>query len=257
MMSPDFIKLRSQRVVPTPSSSGPVSGKAAFVAGLRAAATSLLAYVLFATYIGIGALAHDLQFSLGWVVASTIIVWAGPAQIILLTTLASGGGAVQAAIAVALSGIRLFPMVVSLMPVVRARTTKLRALLLPAHFTAVTFWVESFRLLPQVARDNRIAFANGLGTGLVAISTVATVAGHVLAANLPAVIATGVLFLTPITFLLSIGRNSRELADWAALGLGLLFAPVAALAHTGIDLVISGVAAGTIAYGLHRWRRGR
>ncbi len=82
-------------------------------------------------------------------------------------------------------------------------------------------------------------------------------AGHVLAANLPAVIATGVLFLTPITFLLSIGRNSRELADWAALGLGLLFAPVAALAHTGIDLVISGVAAGTIAYGLHRWRRGR
>jgi predicted branched-subunit amino acid permease len=224
---------------------------------LRAAATSLLAYVLFATYIGIGALAHDLHFSLGWVVASTVIVWAGPAQVILLTTLASGGGAVQTAIAVALSGIRLFPMVVSLMPVLRTRATKLRTLMLPAHFTAVTFWVESLRLLPHVDREHRIAFANGLGTGLVVISTSATVIGHVLAANLPEVIATGVLFLTPITFLLSIGSNSRKLADWVALGLGLLFAPIAALAHTGVDLVISGVAAGTIAYGVHRWRRGR
>lgn len=229
------------------------STSAAFFGGLREAFRSLLAYVLFATYIGIGALAHDLHFSFGWIVASTLFVWAAPAQVIMVSTLASGSGAVQAAIAVCLSGIRLFPMVVSLMPMLRARGTRWRSLLLPAHFTAVTFWVESLRLVPRVPRERRIAFVNGLGTGLVVISTVATAIGFVLAARLPPVIAAGVLFLTPVTFLLSIGANSRQAADWVALGLGLAIAPVAALAHTGVDLVIGGVVAGTVAFGVHRW----
>ncbi|MBX9715224.1 MAG: AzlC family ABC transporter permease [Burkholderiaceae bacterium] len=69
----------------------------------------MLSLVLFATYLGIGALAHDSQFSLGWVLGSTILVWAGPAQIILISTLGSGATAVQAAIAVTVSAIRLFP----------------------------------------------------------------------------------------------------------------------------------------------------
>jgi len=52
--------------------------------------STVLTLVLFATYLGIGALAHDTHFSLGWVLASTAFVWAGPAQIILISTLGSG-----------------------------------------------------------------------------------------------------------------------------------------------------------------------
>jgi predicted branched-subunit amino acid permease len=63
-------------------------------------ASAVLTLVLFATYLGIGALAHDSGFSLGWVLGSTLLVWAGPAQIILISTLGSGATAVQAAIAV-------------------------------------------------------------------------------------------------------------------------------------------------------------
>ena len=62
--------------------------------------STVLALVLFATYLGIGALAHDTHFSLGWALASTALVWAGPAQIILISTLGSGATVVQAAIAV-------------------------------------------------------------------------------------------------------------------------------------------------------------
>ena len=85
----------------------------AFAWGMRSVATTVLTLVLFATYLGIGALAHDSHFSLGWVLGSTVLVWAGPAQIILISTLGSGATVVQAAIAVAVSAIRLFPMVVS------------------------------------------------------------------------------------------------------------------------------------------------
>ena len=72
--------------------------------------------VLFATYVGIGALAHDTHFSLGWTLLSTVLVWAGPAQIIVITTLGSGATIIQSAIAVTVSAIRLFPMVASVMP---------------------------------------------------------------------------------------------------------------------------------------------
>ena len=75
--------------------------------------------VLSATYLGIGALAHDTHFSLGWALMSTVLVWAGPAQIILISTLGSGATVVQAAIAVTVSAVRLFPMVASVLPLVR------------------------------------------------------------------------------------------------------------------------------------------
>src|SRR5258707_4971405 len=70
----------------------------AFAWGMRSIASTVLSLVLFVTYIGIGALAHDTHFSLAWALLSTALVWAGPAQIILITTLASCVGIVQSAI---------------------------------------------------------------------------------------------------------------------------------------------------------------
>ena len=233
---------------------GSQSSLRAFAWGVRSVTSTVLTLVLFATYLGIGALAHDTHFSLGWVLASTAFVWAGPAQIILISTLGSGATVVQAAIAVAVSGIRLFPMVVSVLPMMRTRETKRRHLVLAAHFIAVTLWVECYRLLPQVPRNRRIAFTHGLGVGLLSVCLVATAIGYGLAANLPQLFGAAILLLTPLAFLLSTARNCRQLADILALGLGLALYPLAATLHSGVDILISGVSAGTIAYGVHWWR---
>ena len=40
---------------------------------------------------------------------------------------------------------------------------------------------------------------------------------------------------------------------WRMLGLALF--PLASMLHTGVDILISGVSAGTIAFGAHWWRR--
>jgi len=226
----------------------------AFAWGVRSVASTILALVLFATYLGIGALAHDSHFSLAWTLLGTLLVWAGPAQIIVITTLGSGATIVQAAIAVTVSAIRLFPMVASVMPLMRAPETKRRQLILVAHFTAVTLWVECHRFLPQVPRDRRIAFVHGLGSGLVCVSLCANVIGYMLAANLSQTLASAILLLTPLAFLFSTARNSREFADVLALVLGLALYPLASLMNSGLDILLSGVGAGTIAYGVHRWR---
>jgi predicted branched-subunit amino acid permease len=226
----------------------------AFRWGVRAVSSTILALVLFATYLGIGALAHGTGFSLGWTLLSTLLVWAGPAQIIVITTLGSGATIVQAAIAVTVSAIRLFPMVVSVLPLLRTPETKRYHLILVAHLTAVTLWVECQRFLPQVPRGRRIAFVHGLGIALVCISLSANVIGYVLAAELSETLASAILLLTPLAFLVSTARNSKELADVLALVLGLTLYPLASLLNSGLDILLSGVAAGTIAYGVHRFR---
>ena len=68
-------------------------------------------------------------------------------------------------------------------------------------------------------------------------------------------VATAILLLTPLAFLLSTARNSKQLSDILALVLGLALYPVVAAFNTGVDILISGVAAGTIAYGAHWWRK--
>lgn len=226
----------------------------AFAWGVRSVASTVLSLVLFATYLGIGALAHDTHFSLGWVLLSTVLVWAGPAQIILITTLGSGATVVQAAIAVAVSAIRLFPMVVSVLPMMRTPQTRRRDLVFVTHFIAVTLWVECVRLLPQVPRERRIPFTLGLGVGLCLVCLVANALGYGLAANLPPLLGAAILLLTPLAFLLSTARNCRQLSDVVALVLGLALFPVVSLLQTGVDILISGISAGTIAYGVHRWR---
>ena len=221
---------------------------------MRSVTSTLLTLVLFATYLGIGALSHDTHFSIGWALAGTLLVWAGPAQIILLSTLGSGATALQAAIAVTVSAIRLFPMVVSVLPLMRTPQTRRRHLILAAHFIAVTLWVECYRLLPQVPRERRIAFIHGLGTGLLIVCLVATAVGYSLAANLPQLFGAAILLLTPLAFLLSTARNCRQLSDVLALVLGLALFPLVSMLHSGVDILISGVSAGTIAYGAHWWR---
>ena len=141
--------------------------------------------MLFATYLGIGALAHDSHFSLGWALASTIFVWAGPAQIILISTLGSGATAVQAAIAVTVSAIRLFPMVVSVMPMMRTPQTKRRQLMLVAHFIAVTLWVECIACCRRCRANGGSSSPMGSAAACVCVCLVATTTGYGLAANLP------------------------------------------------------------------------
>jgi predicted branched-subunit amino acid permease len=225
-----------------------------FAWGMSAVGSTVLALVLFATYVGIGALAHDSHFSLGWALASTLLIWAGPAQIILISTLGSGATVVQAAVAVTVSAIRLFPMVVSVLPMLRTPQTKRRHLMLAAHFVAVTLWVECFRLLPRVPRGRRIVFVHGLGCGLLIVCMTATTLGYQLAANLPPLFAAAILMLTPLAFLLSTARNCKQISDVLALLLGLALYPVVSMLHTGVDILISGITAGTIAYGAHWWR---
>jgi predicted branched-subunit amino acid permease len=228
--------------------------RAAFLDGLKAASTSVFLLVIAGSYVSIGALAHGLGFSLPWVVLSSVLIWAAPAQVILISALGAGAPPLEAGLAVGLSGVRLLPMVVALLPILKSRKTRLAELILPAHFTAVSMWIETLRLAPGRPREHRVAFANGLGTGLVVAAVVANIAGFYLAEVLPDTIVAAMLFLTPMSFLTSALRNARLLSDQAAFVIGVVMGPLLAYEQVGLDLLWTGLLGGSAAYGLHRLR---
>jgi AzlC protein len=183
-----------------------------------------------------------------------MLVWAAPAQVILISALGTGASLFETGLAVSLSAIRLFPMVVALLPLLRGPSTRLRDLLLPAHFTSVSMWVESMRLLPGMPHNRRIAFCNGLSVGYMGTAVAFGFVGYYLAAGLPVLLAATLLFLTPMSFLISTANNARMMVDKLALGLGLVLGPLLTYLSVGLDLMWTGLIGGTLAYLVHRFR---
>lgn len=240
-----------------PQETAPLITSGGFLHGVRTAFTSVFFFVIAFTYIGFGALCHDYGLSMGWAMLSTALQWAGPAQVILVTGMGPGTALIETAVAVSLSSVRLFPIVVALLPVVRQETTRLWQLIVPVHFMAVSVWIETMRAAPNLARDQRIAFCNGVGLTLLTIGVVFTAIGYSIQSLLPAVFAAGAMFMTPISFLVSAARNARLLLDKLALGLGLAIGPALAFGKVEFDLLWTGIIAGSIAYGAHRLQKRR
>lgn len=215
-------------------------------------AVSTPGLVLLATFIGFGGLLHDLGFPILAGILSTLLVWALPAQVILVGGLAAGASLPALAVAVCLSGVRLLPMVVSLMPLMRGTRPRLLSELICAHFVAVTMWAEGFRLLPGIAPEGRPAYAAGLGFGLTTMSMCGTAGGFFLTGLLPGPLAVALLLLTPISFTLLLVRNARRAVDWLAIGLGTAISPVVANSPGGLDLFWAGVGGGTLAFFIAR-----
>jgi len=238
--------------MPAPATSSSSAG--AFFDGVKSALTSVFCPVISGTYIGIGAIAHDFGLSAWWLALSSVLVWAAPAQVILISALGAGAALFEVAIAVSLSAIRLSPMVVSLLPLLRGPGTRLRDLLLPTHFTAVSVWVESLRLLPAMPQERRIPFCNGISVGLMGTAVTAGFVGFYLAAGLPPLLAGALLFLTPMSFLISTARNAKMLVDRLALVLGLIVGPVLSTLDVSLDLMWTGIVGGTVAYVINRVR---
>ncbi len=227
-----------------------------FWRGVRAAVLSVQGVVLFASFIGFGGLIRDVGFPLGAALLSTLVIWALPAQLILVGGFAAGSPIAVIALAVGLSSVRFFPLVASVMPMIRGKSG-LGTQLLASHYVAVSAWVESIRLMPAIPVEARMPFFFGLSNVFVLGSAVATLVGYLLAGTLPQALVNGLVFLTPIVFLLQLVRNARDSVDWLALGFGLILAPVFAQFGGAFELLWIGLIGGGAAYGIGRWRRTR
>ena len=211
------------------------------------------AAVLFATALGFGALARDGGFTLGHAVFLAVSMNALPNQVVLVDQLARNETLAAAALAVTLAAVRLLPMTATLMPLVRHERPRLLLELLAAHFIAITTWIEGNRRLPSLPPEFRLAHYLGMGVAISSSMVLGTATGYGLAAGVPAVVAGALLFLTPLYFVLSLLATSRTRTDYTAVVLGGALGPAFYLLVPGLDLLATGLTAGTVAF---VWGRG-
>lgn len=216
-------------------------------------AARLPMFVMALTFLGIGSLAREAGAPLGVALASTFLVWAGPAQVIFFGAVSQGLALPAIALSVSLSSVRLLPMCVSLLPLLRRPGQTMAMSLYTAHHIAVTGWVESIRRLPTMPTQGRLPWFLGLVHGLYFAASIATVAGYVLAGAVPREIAAGLLFVTPIYFIAALVRNARDSMDWLALAFGFALTPaLKPLIGSGFDLLAVGLLGGTAAWAIQR-----
>lgn len=228
----------------------------AFRYGLHAAIT-IPGLILFASCSGFGALARDAGFSLANSVVMMAAMFALPAQVVLTDQLARGGSLLAGALAVTLTGIRMLPMVVTLMPYLRAEKRPGWRTFLAVHGIAITAWIEGFRRLPQLPEALRLPHFIGISTGLIAIAVLGTGVGFEVAGVLPKVLAATLLFLTPIYFILSLLATAGVASDRLAIGIGCAMGPILFKLTPGFDLLLTGVIGGTLAHIVgKRWQSG-
>lgn len=219
----------------------------AFVRGLRLF-FEVPALILGATGAGFGALAHDAGLEFTATALMSIVLYATPAQVVLVDNFARGASLLGGAIAISLTAIRLLPMTVSLMPYLRGPNARPWQYVLAAHFIAVTGWNEANRRLPPLPEALRLAHFLGLGTALMAALLLGTIIGYEFAGRVPPMVSAALLFMTPLYFIMSLILGARLSVDWWAIGAGIVLGPVFFIALPGFDLLITGLVGGTLAF---------
>jgi predicted branched-subunit amino acid permease len=222
------------------------------LAGMRDA-LSFPAWVVGFGLVGVGSLARDVGYPVEAAVLSTMLVWAGPSQVIFFGSIAAGAAWSAIALAVGFASLRFLPMTVALLPLLRRPGQGVATQILLAHYIAVTSWTEGLRRLPGVPPPQRVAYFLGFANACVLLSSLGTYAGYYLVGALPIPLAAGLLCLTPIFFLASLAAGIRHRGDVVAMTLGLVLAPVFdRLVGGGFDLIFSGLIAGSTAFAAHR-----
>jgi predicted branched-subunit amino acid permease len=213
-------------------------------------------FILFATFVGFGALTSQTGLSMLDTVFMSVFIFALPGQVVLVEEMARGASIFTAAIAVAATGVRLLPMTVSLLPMIRDRHVPKWMEFLLAHFVAVTMWLESMRRAPRLPRHLRAAYSLGITTLLVGVSSSGAIIGFLAAANVPTTIAAALLFMMPLYFLLSMLAGARTMTAFMPIISGLLLGPVLHVFFPNFDLILTGLIGGSISFFYARNRSG-
>jgi predicted branched-subunit amino acid permease len=226
----------------------------AFLRGLRVA-TSAPGLVLLTTSIGFGSLARDLGFTFGHAIFMSTVFYALPAQVLLIDQMARGAALASVALAVSLSAVRLLPMTITLLPLIRDARGFRPIHLIAGHIMAITVWLEGSRRLPTLPQHLRLAHFFGIGGGMFCSTCIGTIAGYLISGVLPQMLLAALLFMTPVYFLLSLAVGARVTMDWLAICIGITLGPMLFWLLPGPDLMLTGLVGGTLAYVVGRWRR--
>ena len=206
------------------------------------------AIALGCCFIAIGALLKNVGFNIQESIFSTMIIYALPGSLVMAESILIGASLLSIFIAVWFVNARLYPMAVSLFPLMMDESQPKWKYYLSCHFIAVSAWLIMKSGYETIDKKDRVDFWIGIGTATWSVSVLATILGFYLSDYLNKDMLMGLAILNPIYFTCMMVGAMKTLQITLSVVLGALFGPIFYFFSPEWSILLGGLIAGTVAF---------
>ena len=206
------------------------------------------AIALGCCFIAIGALFKNLGFTIQESVLSTMLTYALPGSLVMAESILIGASLLSIFIAVWLVNARLYPMAVSLFPIMMHQDQPRWKYYLSCHFIAISAWLIMRSNYKEIEKKYRVDYWIGIGTATWTVSIIGTIIGFYLSSFLNKDILIGLAILNPIYFICMMVGAMKTIQITLSVSLGGILGPIFYFFSPEWSILLGGFVAGTIAY---------
>ena len=206
------------------------------------------AIALGASFVAVGALLKDIGFNLEQSIFSTFLTYALPGSLVMAESFIVGASLINIFLSVWLVNARLYPMTVSLMPLLQHKSQPRWKYYLSCHFIAVSAWLIMKSNYKSIDKKYRIDFWMGIGTGTWLTAIVSTVIGFLVSDHLDKNMIIGLAIVNPVYFSCMMLGAMKSLQINLSIILGAILGPAFFFISPEWSILYGGVLAGTVAY---------
>ena len=206
------------------------------------------AIALGCSFLAIGALLKNIGFNFQQSFFSTFFTYALPGQLVMAESFLVGASLINIFIGVWLVNARLFPMAVSMFPLLKSKNQPKWKYYISCHFLAVSSWLIMKKDYRTIHEDCRIDFWMGIGTATWSIAIFSTILGYLISDHLSKDMMIGLAIVNPVYFFCMLLGSMRNIAIGTSVILGAILGPVFYLLSPEWCILYGGVSAGIIAF---------
>ena len=206
------------------------------------------AIALFASFVAIGALFKNIGLNIQESIFSTFLTYALPGSLIMAESLIVGASLLNIFLAVWLVNARLYPMTVSLFPLLAHKSQPKLKYYLACHFIAVSAWLIMKENYKSVERKYRLDYWIGVGAANLSVAVSATAFGFFISDYLNKDMMVGLAMVNPIYFICVMVVAMKTIQMSLAVILGAVFGVMFYFISPEWSILFGGFTAGTLAF---------
>ena len=206
------------------------------------------AIALGCCFIAIGALLKNIGFNIQESIFSTMLIYALPGSLVMAESILIEASLLSIFIAVWFVNARLYPMTVSLFPLMIDESQPKWKYYLSCHFIAVSAWLIMKSNYETIKKKDRVDFWIGIGSATWSVAVISTILGFYLADYLNKDMLMGLAILNPIYFTCMMVGAMKTIQITLSVLLGGILGPVFYFISPEWSILLGGLIAGSISY---------
>ena len=206
------------------------------------------AIALACCFVAIGALLKNIGFNIQESIFSTMLIYALPGSLVMAESILIGASLLSIFISVWFVNARLYPMAVSLFPLMMDDNQPKWKYYLSCHFIAVSAWLIMKSNYETIEKKYRVDFWIGIGSATWSVAVFSTILGFYLSDYLNKDMLMGLAILNPIYFTCMMVGAMKTTQVTLSVILGALLGPIFYFFSPEWSILLGGLVAGSVSY---------